>query len=180
MLNALHKLYTALLLGGVLILLAPGAQAARVDYTFSGALDSGELNGTSYTGSFSYFDGNLNNSGLESRQLSAFSFSFLANTYDLNAADFKPSAEFLDGLFLGINFTSSFTDPALAFISSAGTGLPDDVAYLAYAPAFGDAGFGSFTIDSVNTVNAVPVPAALWLFAPALSGLLLSARRKAA
>jgi hypothetical protein len=180
MLNLLNKICTAIVLGGTLILLAPSAQAARVDYTFSGVLDSGVYNSEAYTGSFSYFDGNLANTGSQARNLSAFSFNFLTSSYDLSTADFKPSAAFLDGLFLGINLNSSNTDPTFAFIASSGTGLPDDLAYLAYAPVSGDAGFGSITINSINTVSAIPVPAALWLFGSAFSGLVLAVRRKTA
>jgi len=152
------------------LMIAP-AEAALVNYNFSGAIDSGLLAGETYNGSFTYDNATLTNSGSEFVDLSSLTFNFLSSAYNLSNADFTPTADFFDGSFLGLSYVVSGIDPSFALVSSLGSGLPEDVAYFSYQTVAGDSGFGSLN------VAAVPVPAAVWLFGSGLA-LLSLARRK--
>lgn len=147
------------------------AEAAVTDYSFNGAIDSGSLFGTAYDGNFSFDNAALTQTGIESIALSSFTLHFLSSTYSRADADVPATADFMDGLFLGVSYTYSNGDPAFSLISASGTGLPDDVAYFAYTPLSGEAGFGSLTLTSV------PLPAASWLFAGCLGAFSLLRRR---
>jgi len=153
------------------LMIAPTAEAALVNYNFSGAIDSGLLAGETYNGSFTYDNATLTNSGSEFIDLSSLTFNFLSSAYNLSNADFTPTADFLDGSFLGLSYVVSGIDPSFALVSALGSGLPEDVAYFSYQTVAGDSGFGSLN------VAAVPVPAASWLFGSGLA-LLSLARRK--
>jgi uncharacterized protein (TIGR03382 family) len=133
------------------LLTAANAQAAQVVYTFSGTVDSGLLASTGYSGGFSYDDGSLTDSGVESVALSTLSFQFMGGNFGLGDADFSPTADFLNGIFLGLSYVVSGVDPGFSFISASGSGLLGDVAYLSYSSSTGDSGYGSLTY--------VPAPA---------------------
>jgi len=153
------------------LMIAPAAEAALVNYNFSGAIDSGVLAGETYSGSFAYDNATLTNSGAEFVDLSSLTFNFLSSAYNLSNADFTPTADFLDGSFLGVSYLVSSIDPSFALVSALGSGLPEDVVYFSYQTVAGDSGFGSLN------VAAVPVPAASWLFGSGLA-LLSLVRRK--
>lgn len=155
-----------------MLMIAPTAEAALVGYDFNGTIDSGSLLGESYSGSFAYDNASLTNSGLESINLSSLTFNFLSTAFDLTHAEFTPTADFLDGLFLGVSYAVSAFAPEFALVSSSG--LPGDAPYLAYQTLSGDAGFGSFNIA------AVPLPASAWLFASGLGWMVSARRRKVA
>jgi hypothetical protein len=139
---------------------AGSTQAAMVNYSFSGTIDSGQLSGEVYSGNFTYDDFGLGNTGTESTVLSSLSLSFLGGNYDLLDAAATPSADFLDGLLLGVTYTVNGMDPVFALVSGSGTGLPDDVAYFAYDSISGDSGFGSLAFINQSTVDE-PLPLAL-------------------
>ncbi len=171
------KVASTVSLCGALMMVAPASEAALVGYTFSGVADSGSLLDTSYTGSFSYDDAGLINSDYEYIDLSSFAFTFGSAAYTLADADITanlPSADFLDGEFLGVSYmVSSSLDPTFSLISASEYG---DVAYFSYTAISGDSGFGS--LSYVADVSAVPVPAAVWLFTSALAGFGVITRRK--
>jgi hypothetical protein len=153
------------------LMMASTAEAALVNYHFSGTIDSGSLIGETYSGSFAYDNLTLTHSGAESIGLSALAFNILSSVYSLSNADFTPTADFIDGSLLGVSYLVSGIDPSFALVSASGSVLPEDVAYFSYQTVSGDSGFGSLTITSV------PVPATVWLFGSGL-GLLALIRRK--
>lgn len=170
------KLVSCISVFSALLIMASAAKASIINYNFNGLVDSGALVGESYNGSFSFDDASLTNLGLESINLSAFSFNFLTTSYNLTNADFQSTVDFLDGLLLGVSYSASGSDPTFALVSAAGLGLPDDVPYFAYQTLSGDSGFGSL---SFTTVTAVPLPGAVWLFGSALGALVANRRRTA-
>lgn len=154
------------------LMMVTNAEAALVNYDFNGVVDSGSLLGEVYTGHFAYDNASpgLTNSGYESVDLSALTFNFLSAAFDLADADTTATADFLDGVFLGLSYSVSSFDPSFALVSSPGLG---DQPYFAYQPISGEAGFGSFNLASV------PLPGAVWLFGSVL-GLFTVIRRKTA
>lgn len=154
-----------------LLLITPLAEAAPINYTFSGGIDSGSLTSENYNGSFSFDTVTLTHTGSESVGLSSFTLNFLATSFDLSNADFTPTADFLDDLFLGVTYSVSGFGPVMFSLVSA---LPGDTPYFAYQTTSGDSGFGSL---SITHIAAVPLPGAIWLFGSSL-GLLTVARRR--
>lgn len=165
------KIVSTISLFGALII-APTSEASLINYNFNGTIDSGLLIGESYSGSFSFDDVSLTNIESESIDLSAFSFNFLSSIYALANADLTPTADFLDGQLLGISYSASGFDPSFNLVSATGSGLPDDVPYFSYQTVTGDSGFGSLNL------TAVPLPAAVWLFATSLGFISFSRRKK--
>lgn len=158
-------LCTALMLG------ASTARASLVSYDFGGAIDFGTLAGQAYGGSLTYDAAVLSGVAAESLSLRSLNFRFLGQ--DLGPADgaADPTAEFQDGVFLGLSYTVAGFDPAFSFI--AGSSDASD-AYFAYTPSSGVAGFGSVTY----TPTAVPVPAAAWLLVSGAPMLAAVGRRR--
>lgn len=155
----------------VVMMNARVTKAAIVNYDFSGTIDSGLLLGETYNGSFSYDNALLIGLGAQSLNLTSFIFNFLSSSYGLASATVTPTADFLNGAFLGISFTSLTTDidPTFSFVASSGTGLPDDKPYLAYQTVSGDSGFG--TLQNTNLTPATQVPLPEWLFGWLAGGL---------
>jgi hypothetical protein len=158
---------------GALMIVMPPSEAAIINHDFNVTIDSGLLTGEVYNGSFAYDDATLTNLGLESIGLSSITFSFSSAYYDLSDAGFGATADFLDGLFLGINYSVNGSNaPFFYFVPALGTFLPYDVPYFAYQTVPGGSGFGSFNLTSV------PLPGALWLFGSSMVGLLSVTRRR--
>jgi hypothetical protein len=148
-----YRVLRATLVAGVTLFAAAFAQASTVDYVFNGTADSGSLIGESYSGSFSFDDTGLLLTGSESAALQSLSLRFLATDFDL-ASSASATADFQDGVFLGLSYTVDAFDPSFSLVS----GLADTAdAYFAYTPAVGAAGFGSVSY------SVVPVPAGLAL-----------------
>lgn len=168
------KIASAASLCGALMVITPTAEAALVNYTFSGVVDSGSLIGANYNGNFAYDNATLTNSGSEAIDLSSLSVNFLSSAYNIANADFTSTADFLDGVFLGINYSASILNPSFTLGSGLATGSPTD-AYFSYQTVDGDSGFGSLIFAKVTSV---PLPAAVWLFGSALAGFGAFARRK--
>ena len=158
-----------------LLVMAPVSEAALINYNFNGAIDSGALLGEIYSGSFSFDNAVLSNTGSESVILSSFAINFHATTYHLADANFPSTADFLNGLFLGVSYSASGFEPSFALVSAAGLGLPDDLPYFSYDTVSGDSGFGSLNFTNVSSV---PLPGAVWLFGSGLAALMASCRRK--
>ncbi|MGM9483551.1 PEP-CTERM sorting domain-containing protein [Roseateles sp. NT4] len=146
--------------------------AAHADYQFSGAIDAGPQTGQAFTGSFDYDASGLTSSGFESLSLTAFSLDFLAMHFSLNAA---ATADFQDGVFLGLSYATS----GAGFDLSMASGSMDTTdAYLFYNPVNGNLSSGGYV---VTQAAPLPEPASLALTLGALGGAgWFSRRRKAA
>ncbi len=143
--------------------------AAHADYQFSGAIDAGPQTGQAFTGSFDYDASGLTSSGFESLSLTAFSMDFLAMHFSLNAA---ATADFQDGVFLGLSYTTSDAGFDLNMVSGS---MDTTDAYLYYNPVNGNLSSGNYQ------VTRLPEPASLALTLGALGGAgWFSRRRKAA
>lgn len=163
---------------GALMMVAPVSEAALVGYTFSGVTDAGSSIDAAYNGSFAYENATLTNTGSESINLSSLAFHFLSSAFTLANADVlaASTADFLDGVFLGVSYTVNSFEPTFSLILASGYG---DVGYFSYAATLGDSGYGSLNYVADASVSPVPVPAAVWLFtSSALAGLGASTRRK--
>lgn len=158
-----------------LLVMTPISEAALINYNFNGTIDSGAFLGEIYDGSFSFENAGLTNTGSESVALSSFAINFHAATYQLADADFPSTADFLDGLFLGVSYSRNGFEPSFALVSAAGLGLPDDLPYFSYNRVPGDSGLGSLNFTNVSSV---PLPGAVWLFGSGLAALMTSRRRK--
>lgn len=96
---------TALLLAAL-----PAAQAAVQTYSFSGVIETSNLNaysGESFSGNFSFDDAAMLGTGLEIIGLTSLSWNLQSNVYTLANADSTPDVSYQDGHFLGLMYSSS-------------------------------------------------------------------------
>lgn len=151
-------------------------QAAVQEYSFSGVVDSGYYNGTTYAGTFSYDDAVLTMTGLELLSLNSLSFSFSGGSYDLSTPALAPATAVIqDGIFTGIEWSLDSTSPVIGFTFVAG--LADtSSAFFAYDTSLGFSGAGSLVY-----VNLIPEPetAAMLIAGLALSGVVVRRRMAA-
>ncbi len=135
---------------------AGGAQAANVDYTLNGVIESGPLAGMSFSGLFSFDDSTLS-SNPDSLPVTALSLSFNGHTYSLADANPDASVSFDTGMVVGVDATWG-TDTSGVLLSSAFG-----------SPYLGDTSnnFGSYT---VTAAAAVPEPSS-WMMG--LAGLAM-------
>jgi len=147
-LNAPHPIAALI---GLLLLGATSVQAATNTYTFSGTLDSGVLNGESFSGQFSFDDAALTGMGGEYQAVNTLNLNFHSQTYTQANAAINTAAEvgFLDGTFLGLSFTVESADPKFSFIAGATDVIE---ASFAYVPSAGISGYGTVAY------TLVPVP----------------------
>ena len=121
------RIFRTATLAALLLAALPAAQAAT--YSFSGMMDSGSLIGETFSGNFSFDDLGLTGIGSEILGLSGLSLSFAGRTYSLIDADVAPDVSYQDGVFLGLSYSASASDPQISFIA----GYSDiGEAYLAY------------------------------------------------
>ncbi|MDP8568206.1 PEP-CTERM sorting domain-containing protein [Methylophilus aquaticus] len=149
------------------------AQAAIQAWQFSGQIDSGHYNGTSYQGQFSFDDASLLDTGTELISLSSLQFNFGGDQFGLSTPALSAAnAVFQDGLFTGLEWSVDSNNPLIGFTFVAGFADSSD-AYLAYDTALGFSGAGSLAYVAV-----VPEPAqtALMLMGLGLVGVI--ARRR--
>ena len=158
--------------------LAAPAQAAL--YRIDGAVDSGSLIGSAFSGSFGFDDPAAGYDG--SIELSSFTLDFAGHSYTLDAVDAGslPVAWFSGGELLGVDVSFAFADvlfqPLLQLV--AGFGSAAD-AYLAYdTTGAGTEGFGSLVFTEVT--QDVPEPAGPALVMAALAAAALARRRRPA
>ena len=120
---------------------AGGAQAANVDYTLNGVIESGPLAGMSFNGVFSFDDSTLS-SNPDWLPLTALSLSFNGHTYAWADANPDASVTFDGGMVVGVDATWG-TD-ASGVVLSTGFGSP----YL------GDTAnnFGSYIVAAAGVV----------------------------
>lgn len=149
----------------------PAAQATVLDYSFNGMLDSGFYTGTTYFGYFSFDNVGLSYSGTEWLPVSNLSLNLFGNSYDETDADVGSVAEvgYLDGVFLGLSFSVSSSDPQFSVIP--GTVDASD-AYLGYDTVLGLSGAGSIAY------NLVPEPATVPLMLAGFAAVSLRNRSK--
>lgn len=94
-----------------LALVAPAITAAPAQavnlFEFTVNIDSGPLNGDSFSGSFGFDNPQLDSFGDGTADLTSFSFNARGRSFGLNDATDTPFAEFFDGDFLGIDYAFS-------------------------------------------------------------------------
>ncbi|MCV2349454.1 PEP-CTERM sorting domain-containing protein [Paucibacter sp. Y2R2-4] len=142
-------------------------------FNFNVSLDSGPLLGQSFSGEYSYAEAAPSGTGFQSLLLTSFSLNFLGHNYGLADATAAPTADFQNGVFLGLSY--QYDTPAAVLTLNSGSEDVSD-AYFFYKPALGDASGGSFAI------SAVPEPStwALGLAGLAVVGSIARRRRQQA
>ena len=111
--------------------------AASIIYDFEVSIDSGVLDGETYSGFFEFDDSALTGIGDEFLSVSELGFDFLGVNYTETDSLSDPEAVFFDGDFLGLNFSADefsfltgFSDLSEAFFEYdivGGTGAGDIV-----------------------------------------------------
>jgi hypothetical protein len=115
----------AVITSGVVLSLAVqqvnSAQAAIVSYNLAGTIQNGLLTGQTFSGTFSYDNSLLTGLGFEFLDVSQVNLNFLGSTFTAVNADSNPTVEFLDGILLGLNFSTSSFTPEFSLIPASGS-----------------------------------------------------------
>lgn len=127
------------------------AQAAILNFDVNVNIDSGPLNGESYSGSFRYDNSSLTGVGDESVALSSIDFNFFGVDYDENNGT-TPDAIFLDNDFLGLSWSADSVE--FSFVPGF-TSI--DQAFFAY-DILGGAGAGAGDITFTQDLDLQDVP----------------------
>lgn len=155
------KIVRKLALTAALLAAIPASQAAVQTFAVTGQIDSGYYMGQLYSGSFSFDDAPLSNSGQEWLAIDSLSLNFLGTTWTLSNEEATTEAAYLDGNFLGLSYSAS--NPVVAFSFVPGFDQLNQ-AYLAYDTTLGTSGAGSAIMTPVPESSA---------WAMALAGLAL-------
>lgn len=156
-------------LAAALLASAGWAQAALINYT--GQADFGPLAGETFSGSFSYADPAAGFEGPV--DLLSFTLEFAGQTYTLATADSTPVAQFIGGVFVGVDYAD--TDSGLPKVTFTAGFSELSQAFMIYDNG-GDMGAGFGTFESF-TDGSVPEPASAALLLAGL-GLAAVARRR--
>ncbi len=150
------------------------ASAAHADsFNFSGTIDAGPLAGQTFAGSYTFAPALVTGSSFEQIELSAFSLNFNSVTYTLNAS---ATADYADGVFLGLSYSFSDSSHQLSMISGS---FDASDAFLNYQPLL--AGSPVPTASSgMYSVTAVPEPETYALMLGGLGLVGWMARRRKA
>lgn len=145
----MNGMIKSLLVGLVLVVSNP-VNAVERAYSFSGLVDSGFYNATSYFGNFSFDDASLQSVGVETISLSSLSFSFGSlSQYSLSTpALANANAVFNNGVFAGIEWSVNSTTPDIGFSFIAGNTNSSE-AYFAYDTSLGRSGTGTIIYSPV-------------------------------
>ncbi|MDP2267348.1 MAG: PEP-CTERM sorting domain-containing protein [Thiobacillus sp.] len=153
-----------------LMIAAPAAQAAVQIWNFNGTVDSGELLGQTYSGSFSFDDAALAGSADEWLGISSLMLSFMGNAYSEANAAAPAEVGYMDGRFLGLSYSVNAAVNPFSFI--AGT-LDASDAFFAY---------DVMTAGGAGNVIYAPVPEPrdwmLMLSGLGMIGLMVSRSRR--
>jgi len=170
--NTLKNMVIAALFSAVL-----PAQAAIVDYTFSGSIDDGFYTGQAFTGNFSFDDSSLTSSFSGVVNVSNINFNFLGTTFTESnfLVGANPTVAFDSGVFSGLEWSYDSINPIVNFTFVSAT--PNTPAFLTYGPAVGNAGAGNGTVNFYE-VAAVPEPETYAMFLAGLGLMGFVARRK--
>jgi hypothetical protein len=131
-------------------------QAATVNYNLAGTIQNGSLVGETFSGTFSYDNSPLTDSGFETLGVSQVSLNFFGLTFTADDDDSYPdypTVEFSNGSFLGLNFTVSSFTPEFSLIPAFG----NTVATFSYIGT-NDNGSGSIQYTFVSEPTSVPEP----------------------
>ena len=159
-----------------LLAVLPVAQAATHSYSFSGSMDSGVFDGSSFSGNFSFDDttGEADSDWLDVLwyKVSSINFSFLDINYSKANAAPAPEVAFHNGELLGLSASFLAGDPQLTFVAA----YPGSVepAFLAYDTTVGFSGAGTVMYLPVPE----PDPSSMLLAGLGLLGVLVSRRIK--
>jgi opacity protein-like surface antigen len=153
------------------LLTALGSAAAQASLVnFNGTLDAGPLAGDVFSGSYSFDDSALIGSGFESLDLLTLSLNFQSALYGLTAG---ATADFQDGIFLGLTYNTSAPAYTLSFTSGS-FDLTD--AFFHVQPLTG----GIESSGGYTTAAALPEPASIALVLAGLGAVGLGRRRTVA
>ncbi|MBE9263437.1 MULTISPECIES: PEP-CTERM sorting domain-containing protein [Microcystis] len=100
------------------------AQAAIVSYNLAGTIQNGLLTGQTFSGTFSYDNSLLTGLGFEFLDVSQVNLNFFGSTFtavDDDSFPDSPKVEFLDGILLGLNFSTSSFTPEFSLIPAFGS-----------------------------------------------------------
>jgi hypothetical protein len=142
----------------IALLAALPVRAAIVNYNFQGFVTDGPLVGINYSGNFSFDDLKLIGENDEFLEIETANIIFLNKTLTKIDASAKPEVSFLDGEFIGLNF--SYQDNSISFAFNPGFFHLSE-AYFSYTTSSNNAGFGNVNFTKNLPITTTPEPIGL-------------------